>query len=61
MKPENILLFFLAIGLILQSLVSEIQSRRIKNLQVQIDELRIIANERFLPAMIFDKHNLIAR
>ena len=61
MKPENILLFCIAIGLVFQTFVSEIQSRRIKNLQVQIDELRIIVNQRFLPAMIFDKENLELR
>jgi hypothetical protein len=32
-----------------------------KELQTQIDELTIITNERFLPALIFDKYNLELR
>jgi hypothetical protein len=61
MKLDTGIILLLSIGLILGVVVSEIQSRRIKDLQAQIDELRIIVNERFLPAMILDKHNLNVR
>ena len=32
-----------------------------RELQAQIDELKIIVNERFLPAMIFDKKDFNVR
>ena len=32
-----------------------------RNLQTQIDELKIIVNERFLPAMIFNKNDFNVR
>jgi hypothetical protein len=55
MKLDTAILFLLALGLIAGSVVSELQHRRIKSLQTQVDELRIIVNERFLPALILDK------
>jgi hypothetical protein len=61
MKLDTAILLLIAFGLIAGSIVSEIQHRRIKNLQTQVDELRIIVNERFLSAMILDKHNLNVR
>ena len=61
MKLDTAILFLLALGLIAGSIVSELQHRRIKSLQAQIDELTIVVNQRFLPAMIFDKHNLTVR
>jgi hypothetical protein len=38
-----------------------LQSREIKTLQTQIDELRIIVDQKYLPALIFDKYNLMLR
>ena len=35
--------------------------KKITNLQTQIDELKIIVDQKFLPAMIFDKYNLEVR
>jgi hypothetical protein len=61
MKLDTAILLLIAFGLIAGSIVSELQHRRIKNLQTQVDELRIIVNERFLSAMILDKHNLNVR
>jgi len=61
MKLDTAILFLLALSLIAGSIVSELQHRRIKNLQTQVDELRILVNERFLSAMILDKHNLTVR
>ena len=61
MKLDTAILLLIAFGLIAGSIVSELQHRRIKNLQTQVDELRIIVNERFLSAMILDKHNLTVR
>jgi hypothetical protein len=61
MKLDTAILFLLALGIITGSIVSELQHRRIKNLQTQVDELRIIVNERFLSSMILDKHNLTVR
>ena len=61
MKLDTAILFLIALGVIAGSIVSELQHRRIKDLQTQVDELRIIVNERFLPVMIFDKENLTVR
>lgn len=61
MKLDTAILFLIALGVIAGSIVSELQHRRIKDLQTQVDELRIVVNERFLPAMIFDKENLTVR
>jgi hypothetical protein len=35
-----------------------IQAKESKQLQTQIDELRVIVNQRFLPAMILDELNV---
>lgn len=61
MKLDTAILFVLAFGLIAGSIVSELQHRRIKHLQTQVDELTIVVNQRFLPAMILDTHNLTVR
>ena len=55
MKLDTAILLLIAFGLIAGSIVSELQHRRIKNLQTQIDELRIIVDQKFLPAMMLDK------
>lgn len=34
------------------------QAKQVKDLQAQIDELRIIVDQKFLPAMILDEINL---
>ncbi len=34
---------------------------KVKNLQTQIDELKIIVDQKFLPAMIFDKNDFEVR
>lgn len=61
MKFETGISILVAIGLVTGSIVSELQHRRIVNLQTQVDELRIIVNEKFLSSMIFDKYNLTVR
>ena len=61
MKLDTAIIILLAFGIIAGSIVSELQHRRINDLQTQVDELRIIVNERFLSAMIFDKYNLTVR
>ena len=61
MKLDTAILFVLAFGLIAGGIVSELQHRRIKSLQTQVDELTIVVNEKFLPAMILDTHNLSVR
>jgi hypothetical protein len=61
MKLDTAILLLLAFGLIAGSIVSELQHRRIKDLQTQVDELRIVVNEKFLSSMIFDKYNLTVR
>lgn len=55
MKLDTAILILIALGLIAGSIVSEIQHRRIKDLQTQVDELRIIVNEKTLPALMLDK------
>jgi hypothetical protein len=61
MKLDTAILILIALGLIAGSIVSELQHRRIKSLQTQVDEIRIIVNEKFLSSMIFDKYNLTVR
>jgi hypothetical protein len=61
MKLDTAIIILLAFGIIAGSIVSELQHRRIKDLQTQVDELRIIVNEKFLSSMIFDKYNLTVR
>jgi len=55
MKLDTAILLLIALGLIAGSIVSELQHRRIKDLQTQVDELRIIVNQRTLPALMLDK------
>jgi hypothetical protein len=55
MKLDTAILFLIALGLIAGSIVSELQHRRIKDLQTQVDELKIIVNQKTLPALILDK------
>jgi hypothetical protein len=55
MKLDTAILFLVALGLIAGSIVSELQHRRIKDLQTQVDELRIIFNQKTLPALMLDK------
>jgi hypothetical protein len=55
MKFDTVIILLVALGLIAGSIVSELQHRRIKNLQIQLDELTIIVNQRFLPALMLDK------
>lgn len=61
MKFETGISILVAIGLVTGSIVSELQHRRIVNLQTQVDELRIIVNQKFLPAMIFDREDINIR
>ena len=61
MKLDTAILVFIALGLIVGSIVSELQHRRIKDLQTQVEELRIIVNQKTLPALILDTHNLTIR
>ena len=61
MKLDTAILFLIALGVIAGSIVSELQHRRIKDLQTQVDELRIIVDEKFLSSMILDKYNLTVR
>jgi hypothetical protein len=55
MKLDTAILFLIAFGLIAGSIVSELQHRQIKSLQTQIDELRIVVDQKFLPAVMLDK------
>jgi low affinity Fe/Cu permease len=41
--------------------VFTLQSRDIKNLQTQIDELKIVVDQKFLPAMIFNENDFQVR
>lgn len=61
MKLDTAILFLIALGLIAGSIVAELQHRRIKDLQTQVDELRIIVNQKYLPAMIFNKNDFNVR
>jgi hypothetical protein len=56
MKLDIAILFLIALGLIAGSVVSELQHRRIKGLQTQVDELRIIVDQKFLPPVNTDKN-----
>ena len=54
MKLDVAILFLIALGLIAGSIVSELQHRRIKSLQAQVDVLRIVVDQRFLPPVNTD-------
>jgi len=53
-------IFILSFVLILFA-ISFMQIIKNRTLQTQIDELRIIVNQRVLPALILDTHNLTVR
>lgn len=54
MKLDTAILILISLGVIAGSIVSELQHRRIQSLQTQVDELRIIVNQRTLPALVLD-------
>jgi len=58
MKLDTAILFLLALGLIAGSIDSELQHRRIKEIQTQVKEIQNIVNQKFLPVIILDKQNL---
>jgi hypothetical protein len=55
MKLDTAILILIALGFIAGSIVSESQHRRIKNLQTEIDELKILFNQKFLQEMVVNK------
>lgn len=59
MKFDTDIMFGLLIAMLI--VLFTIQSKQTKELQTQIDELKIIVDQKFLPAMIFDKENLMPR
>ena len=63
MKDDNaIFLMFVGCFAVLFFLVMHFhQQKKLVELQTQIDELRIIVDQKFLPSMIFDKENLMLR
>ncbi len=62
MKDNTILYMFTGCFALLFLLVMHaVQQKRINELQVQVDELRIIVNQRVLPSLILDTHNLMPR
>jgi len=61
MKFENALLIFIAIYIIIDSILSVLDSNKINNLQTQIDELKIIVDQKFLSSMVLDTYNLMPR
>lgn len=50
-----------AFVLCLLIIVFTMQAKEIKDLQTEVNELRIIVDQKFLPAMILDKENLTVR
>ena len=59
MKFDLDIMFGLVIAMLI--VLFTIQSKQTKELQTQIDELKIIVDQKFLPAMILDKENLMLR
>lgn len=59
MKFDTDILFGLIIAMLI--ILFTIQAKQVRDLQTQIDELKIIVDQKFLPAMIFDKENLTVR
>jgi Ca2+/Na+ antiporter len=57
MKSKSDLLFMFTITLIalVLMLVSLVQSKKIKELETRMDELTVIVNQKYLPAMILDE------
>lgn len=61
-KGDNIIYIFVGCFALLFLLVMHlVQQKKLVELQAQIDELRIITNQRVLPAMILDKEKLMPR
>lgn len=56
MKLDTAILFLITLGFIAGSIVSELQHRRIKDLQTQVDELKIVIDQQFLPPVITNKN-----
>ena len=59
MKFDLDIMFGFVIAMLIVLMV--IHFTETKELQTQIDELRIIVNQKFLPAMILDKESLMLR
>lgn len=57
MMKDNIILYMFVgcFALLFLLVMHAAQQKRINELQVQIDELRIIVDQRVLPALILDK------
>lgn len=61
-KDNTILLMFFACYITLFLVIMHaVQQKKINELQVEIDELRLVLNERFISSMILDKENLMLR
>lgn len=56
MKFDLDILFGLVIAMLI--VLYTFQAKQTKDLQTQIDELRIIVDQKFLPAMILDQRQL---
>jgi len=63
MKDDNVIfvMFVGCFAALIMLVLHFNQQNKLVELQTQIDELRIIVNERFLPAMIFDKNEFGVR
>jgi len=61
-KDNGIFYMFCACFALLFLLIMHVaQQKRINELQIQLDELKIVADQKFLPAMIFDKTDFYVR
>ena len=62
MNDDRIFYLFCAcFALMIMSVMHVVQQKRINELQTQIDELKIIIDQKFLPALILDKQAFMLR
>ena len=62
MNDDRIFYLFCAcFALMIMSILHVTQQKRINALQVQMDELKILTDQTFLPAIIFDETNFNGR
>lgn len=61
-KGDNIIYIFVGcFALLFLLMMHLVQQKKLVELQTQIDELKIITNQRVLPAMILDRESLNVR
>lgn len=62
MNDDRIFYLFCAcFALMIMSVMHVVQQKKINDIQLQVDELKIIVDQKFLPSLILDTKNLMVR